>query len=66
MNIAILWDMEIFTGLTEATKTGWRARICHSHDLPLCHPLGVAVLAARADLRAARHRVPRRVRPFDV
>ena len=31
----------------------------------LRHPLGVAVLAARADLRAARHRVPRRLGPLD-
>src|ERR1700752_3867923 len=28
-------------------------------------PLGVAILAACADFRAARYRVPRRVRPFN-
>jgi len=29
-------------------------------------PLGVAAIAPGADLRAARHRVPRRVGPFDL
>jgi len=33
---------------------------------PLREPLRIAVVAARADLRAARHRVPRQVRPFDL
>jgi len=28
--------------------------------------LGVAMLAARADLRAAAHRIPRGIRPFDL
>ena len=32
---------------------------------PLREALGVAVVAAARDLRAARHRVPRRVRPLD-
>ena len=32
---------------------------------PLCDPFRVAVVAARADLRAPRHGVPRRVSPFD-
>ena len=32
---------------------------------PLRPPLGAAVLAARADLRAARHRIPRRLGPLD-
>ena len=38
-----------------------------SHRLQsLRQPFGVAILAAGADLRATRHRIPRRLRPFDV
>src|SRR5579864_5717917 len=33
---------------------------------PLREALGVAVIAASADFRATRHRVPRRVGPFDL
>ena len=29
-------------------------------------PLGITILAARADLRATRHWIPRRLRPLDV
>ncbi len=31
-----------------------------------CETLGLAIVASRTDFGAARHRVPRRVRPFDV
>ena len=31
-----------------------------------CEALGIAIVASRTNFGAARHRVPRRVRPFDV
>ena len=41
--------------------------ILAAHRLePLRHALGIAMLAALADLRATRHRVPRHLGPFDV
>ena len=44
-------------------ETGFERMPRHATK-PLCEALGVAIIAARADFRAARDRVPRRVRPL--
>ena len=40
-------------------------RVAGRSTKPLRKPLGIAIVAACADLRAARHRIPRRVSPLD-
>lgn len=40
--------------------------LMNAHGLqPVGHPLGIAMFAARTDLRATRYRIPSSVRPFD-
>ena len=61
----ILYEREVEPRGPEPGREALRDGVARDAPEALGEPLGVAVLAARADLAAPRHRVPSRVAPLD-